>query len=177
MTLVIAWIALAISVLSALIAAYAALIADKAQKKAHKHDRLSVIPHLVYQSSITENGPFVKIINSGLGPAKIIKLKVFFENNFIEDANDCGWEYVRKQLIPFQFKYFATGFHEGECLAVGNLENLIAFRPKENSQNTSFEQAQFVRALKKIKFEIEYESFYGDKQEPVVWDGSINPLI
>jgi hypothetical protein len=160
-----------IASIAATIALISAVFAWFGQKHTRDHNKLSVTPHLTYVADIHPHQLFIKFRNSGIGPAKIISLKVFFDNNFIED-DDCGWLHVSKELKTFDFNYTRSSSAPGDCFPEGHLASLITFVPRDDPKKVQEEQSRFKTALKKIKFEIRYESFYGEEQEPAIWDGS-----
>ncbi|MBT6345119.1 MAG: hypothetical protein HOJ49_00125 [Nitrospina sp.] len=172
--------ALIIAIVSAVIAACAAWIAYEAQKEAqkhnelaHNHNKLSVVPHLAFDCNIApDSGLFVRVRNCGLGPAKIIKFKVYFDKNFLEDADDCGWGSTVNKLTPLSFNYSRSNLIPGESFIVGHEQDLIRFLATDHAEDIQNEQFRFIEGLKKLKFEIEYESFYREKQELAIWDGS-----
>ena len=64
--------ALFISIISALVAVYAAVIAQKALKDAQSHNRLMVNPNLIIESAfVSSEKMLLQVRNGGLGPAKI----------------------------------------------------------------------------------------------------------
>ena len=173
--------ALIIAIVSAAFAACAALIADKAQKEAqkhneliHNHNKLSVVPYLVYDTSLASApGLFVTVRNAGLGPAKITRFNVSFDGSPIEGANDGGEENVFNELRKRMKCFNWISFQPGESLIVGQESYLIEYLPpKMITKESQKEKDIFIECFKKLKFEIAYESFYLEEQEAAKWDGS-----
>jgi hypothetical protein len=166
--------ALIIAVASAIFAACAALIADTAQKEQREHNKLSVVPHLTYGTNLTPGeGPFVSIKSDGLGPARLTGFRVWFDGKPAEEGNSSNSQYVYQELKKVMPYFNWLTLQPGTAILVGEEIKLIEYIPPNMvTEESRGEIPTFINCLKKLKFEIKYESFYEEAQETEEWEGT-----
>ena len=68
--------------------------------------KLSVQPNLnIDHNFASPEKMCVQVRNDGIGPARIIKLKVPFKNIFKEHNSDNGWKYVSNERKQFRVEF------------------------------------------------------------------------
>ena len=135
--------------------------------------KLSVQPNLnIDHNFASPEKMCVRVRNDGIGPARIIKLKVPFKNIFKEHNSDNGWKYVSNERKQFRVEFAKYSLKPGDSIIAGNAINLISLKTSGNLGNIEKEVKDFLLFVSDIKFEIKYESFDKKIHEPVSWDGS-----
>ena len=131
-----------------------------------KHNERSLRPLLDFQyklgiSAKPDDGGYIKLVNVGEGPAKIIKVTAKFSDSKIETtAKALSSIASRPELV-------ASDLKEGQAVAKGGAVTLYTIKPRSYVSDTEACRADEARKqfAKKLKIEVEYESLYGFPQK------------
>lgn len=139
-------------------------------KLTREHNRLSVKPHLVISLDFSRNNFSLKfqLKNNGLGPAIISSYKLLVLDTELNTLNfkDSSYELweLFKGAIPDNGSTLSLHSRtEEDSLAQGECIDLLCLNKIEGIDPLAFNNDLIQEKLKNIRFEIEYESFYGDK--------------
>ena len=163
-------IAMVISLISAFFLCQTVAIAGEAKKTAdqtleetRKHNRLSVVPNLIIDCKIvTTEEMFVLVRSGGLGPGRILGFKYLFD----------GRPYTKEDPGKLNIRIQTIQLEPGESIIQGEEKDLMVLISRSDQILIDRDDEQnFIEFLKKLKIEIEYASFYGEKQEPARFDG------
>lgn len=161
---------IATALATTIIALAAVAVAVYEGSKNRKHNRLSLKPALVLDTSTSNNPPSVSatVVNAGLGPAVIRKIQLF--NHGEELVGDL--EYELRSVISKMFEKFyvvqtTTSVMKTGYILRASSESLllkITFTPDEPSNIEGIKEL-----LNTIDVRVKYESFYG---QPDVYDST-----
>ena len=143
------------------IAACALVVSIWAMWTQRKHNRLSVVPHI--DVGLSENHLFIE--NNGLGPARITS----FEGTVGDTPYDlglhllaaaCAMDLLQGQPIP-------------DHVIVGSIPASTHLRAGDQTtiylSKASEPEELLVKAAKRLALRVEYESIFGQSQEPCCW--------
>ena len=137
--------------------------AEKTWKSNLEYQRLSCKPFLDFTIHCNPNFPLgIELANKGIGPAKIIKIRIVVEGKEFSGVDDSYMGEVIsfiRTIKPYNFNtvtltpnsYF--GINERRFIITQSESAILHKGDKEN----------IIQLLKKIKIEIKYESLFGDK--------------
>ena len=130
---------------------------------AHNHNKLTVLPHLIFHSTTQCEEPqlAVDLENVGTGPAIINSYRLFLDNEEQDLSNDAV-------LVDIANKLNIIGIHGGgkiysksEALKPGALETVFRITTKYEFDNT-FNNVKAYAELQRMQIIVHYESLYGD---------------
>ena len=125
-----------------------------------KHNRLSVQPVLGFRTTYSADGySGLILINSGLGPARIIKSQLTYDGVQFEEFNESNVNKFRSYLKahdPQSVRPHATTLGGQQVLDTDYQQFLLGIDPCDPS-----ELGKFRRVIEGLKLEIWYESIYG----------------
>ena len=131
-----------------------------------KHYHVSLQPRLhAYFSNEEQQNKFgIYLVNNGLGPAYIQKMKLYLDNDVLSETEFGSFQsLIRKlNLNPLCFVW---GIIKTKDVSISNKEEHFLIRARNpGADECSVDKlALFFTNLKRIKIEIEFESIYGDQ--------------
>ncbi len=158
--------------LSDLIASLALLVALASFSYTRRAIKASLKPNLVLEHDFrSPEKMHIRVRNDGIGPARIIKVKVSFKKVFKEHNHDTGWKYVTYQRKPLGVEFDNYVLKPGDTIISGKEISLIKLSTSGVLGKIEKEVKNFLLFASDLKFEIEYESYDKGTQESVTWDG------
>ena len=149
------------AIATVLIAAIAIFIAIWQIITTRVHNKLSVVPHLVFERDVDDASMIAKIIlkNVGIGPAIIKSYNVFFDEIKQKSIDENLWA---KIIVKAGFKpKYVRGMKLELDSAVGVNEEKLALLIVLSKPN---KMPEMLKALKRINIKINYESVYGKQR-------------
>jgi len=151
---------LSVAMGSAIIALAALVVAIWQIRHQQKHDRMSVRPKLDFQYGLKGSRPYkVTLMNIGLGPAKMTKFSVVVAGKELNSPTtlELGTELVKIGLPVAHMN--SNTFGIPAHLRIDQCDVLLEIKLAPDASLPSEVGAKF--AL--VKWRIDYESFYGEK--------------
>jgi len=140
-----------------------------------KHNRLSVQPVLGFRTAYSADDiSGLLLINSGLGPAKIIKTWLTYDGVQFEEFNKSNVDKFRSYLKEHDrsVRPHATTLGGQQVLDTDYRQFLLGIGPKDLSKldkpRQVIELGKFRQVIDGLKLEIWYESIYGGEGIKVV---------
>lgn len=126
-----------------------------------KHNKLSVVPHLVFERNVDERSMIVKIIlkNNGIGPAIIKSYDVFLDEIKQKQFKSTQWTDIAKKS-GFEAKYVGGMMLETDSAIGINEEKPILNIELSRAQKKS----EIDKAIYRINIKINYECVYGKQR-------------
>ena len=152
-----------IGISSVIIAVCALLLSVWQGYLARRHNRLSVLPHLVSEKLAKSQEGFFSfvLVNNGLGPAVIRSFKVSVDGSIIEGGSMSKIEAAVKELpLNQKFEPIYNDLGAGYVVASGEKTTILELKFIEYDPN---QWPSINEALNRMELIISYESFYGDK--------------
>lgn len=147
------------------IALLALLLGIWEAREARQHARLSVIPKLMFDTTVSSAWPEVgiKLLNKGVGPALIDEFRLLVDGKRVESnsAEDFGgWRdaVVLLGIDEDWIRYYCLDTAD----AVGAGESIMLFGIAPGRQNADTLR-KFETALPHIQIVVRYRSFYDDR--------------
>ena len=147
--------------LSAMVIALASIVVSVWQgMETRKHYRLSVRPkiEIFYNSDSERQLIGYTMCNNGLGPAMITEKNIYIDGEPVPWSGFSGYDEMLKRLglQPYLKSHGAMG--AGMTVKAGEQKNIIDFHiPDENLY-----QEKIMDIYSRLRFEIHYESMYGE---------------
>ncbi|MCA0902218.1 hypothetical protein [Microbulbifer agarilyticus] len=157
---------IATAVSSALIALVALGLAIYEGRSNRQHNRLSLKPSLVMETSTTNSPPTISatIVNAGLGPAVIQNIQFFHHGT--ELVGDLEYELreaISKILEKFMVESTSVSIMNPGYVSRASSENNIVMIKVLPQEPTCIDNLK--ELLNVIDVRIEYQSFYGEPDE------------
>ncbi|WP_258365186.1 hypothetical protein, partial [Pseudomonas syringae] len=140
---------------------------------AHRHNRILVVPHLIYQSqfsSFTMEGFYtysLKVKNVGLGPAVIKGYSINFEGEKQPNGHSIfeTWvTFVNAQLKTKGTAHCVAGFlYADHAIEKGEEKVLLEVHFPKNALKFMEARSLVKSAVELIDTKIDYECYYGNK--------------
>jgi hypothetical protein len=130
-----------------------------------KHNRLSVRPFLNYFAKSTWDGKYAGICirNNGLGPARIIEIHVFIDQQRVVNSRQVGvWNYVVEKLNLNKDWIYVEYIELG---AIIRSEQELWFVSADVRKIPENEKDKFLEAISRLSFSIVYESTYKEQDQ------------
>ncbi len=158
--------------LAELIASMALLVALSSFSYTRRAIKTSLKPDLVFEHDFKSPEKMrIRVRNDGIGPARIVKVKVSFKGVFKEHNHHTGWKYVTYQRKPLGVEFDNYELKPGDTLISGKEISLIKLSTSGALGKIKKEVKNFLLYASDLKFEIKYESYDKNMQESVTWDG------
>jgi hypothetical protein len=146
---------------AAVIALAALVLAVVEAHQNRKHHRLSVLPRLCGDFQITPTREFaaITVANRGLGPAIIFEFTMRVDGKLPQDHQIVRFEALTRFIGIDEIVTYVY-FQKGEVLPAGEMRNLVSAPIGTWSSERS---EMFRTAFRRLRFELTYGSFYGEK--------------
>ena len=148
-----------IAVCSVVVAGASLAVSAYVARATRKHNRLSVQPVLGFRTAYPgDDISGLLLVNSGLGPARIIKSQLTYDGVQFEEFNESNVNRFRRYLKEHDrsVRPHATTLGGQQVLGTDYRQFLLGIGPKDLSGLDKFRQV-----IDGLKLEIEYESIYG----------------
>ena len=143
------------------IAALALAIYEGIQNR--KHNRLSLKPVLVLDITKDRSPTTLSasIVNTGLGPAKIKKMRLFVSGKEVKDNLEENFQIaIEERLVKLNAQKVSTSELSSGYVIRASQECPVAYVKLQEREPCTVKQLE--ERLDDIDFVIEYESFYGE---------------
>ena len=163
-----------ISFLAVVISAFACYATIRSQKEQREHNKLSVMPNLIIDCDLDPSQEIaISVSNGGIGPARFIKIQYEFLNELKENNGDWGFDHVVSKMQTFDMLVVCTNREQGKSIIPGDRKSIFALRPQNGETAFNGKDFDYFRLFaESVKITILYESFYGDRPRPEIFDGS-----
>ncbi|WP_292950193.1 MULTISPECIES: hypothetical protein [unclassified Neptuniibacter] len=170
-TCTIGWISENLASIIATIIAICAMLSTYLQAKySREHNKLSVRPHLHldYAHSNHNLSLVFNLSNNGLGPAIITSYSMTINGIIMDNENSDEtvqhlWRLFRGAFPDNSVLITLQSVSHGEALEAEKVIPLLKLEPDGNIDPTIFNLNIVKENIEHIKFEIQYESFYGEE--------------
>lgn len=133
-----------------------------------RHNRLSVVPQLVYRVELSDEQPgemAVWLVNEGIGPALVESIDVRFEG---DEPAPTVWAATVERLAEMGYAVTRTETRTGFMMGAGREVPVLRFEPLPGADSLSAR-----RVLDGLALESPYASVYGDGFVARLGDGSL----
>lgn len=137
-----------------------------------QHNRLSLMPRLIFSSERAVQGPQIGVLlsNGGSGPALITSWIVSINNEEVPKNRFGGWDTVLQKLnLPFDTR--AVHYANFRVLEAGKEQFIFSINHEDWNKLSQDDQKAFFDAIRRIKVVINYDSAY-DEHYQCVFDGA-----
>lgn len=159
---------------SAVVAVCALGLTCWAQWRQRVHNRLSVKPHLqgIINSSRIQPVLGVLVENTGLGAAEIIEFRVYVDDMAVQATDSATY---MAELYRLEIGGEKSYLESGIGITAGTTRRLFTYDPRADDTVADDAERQWnlgrsMRSLYRLRFEIEYQSMYGERLPPLVID-------
>jgi len=127
-----------------------------------RHARLSAKPIIEAEAHANQD-PGIAIVNSGIGPARLMKLTVLFGDQSFNLLTDAGHQKLTEALVadPLDRElvhHYVPRF--GSAIAVGQRMPLVEIPAARDNYRLS---GQLATTYREMTLHVEYESIYGER--------------
>ena len=154
-----------IAVCSVVVAGASLAVSAYVARATRKHNRLSVQPVLGFRTAYSADDlSGLLLINSGLGPARIIESKLTYDGVQFGPFSESSVNEFRRYLKEHDrsVRPHATTLGGQQVLGTDYRQFLLGIGPKDLSGLDKFRELdKFRQVIDGLKLEIEYESIYG----------------
>jgi len=142
-----------------------------------KHNRLSVLPHLVPEFRLSEIlNPFIGLylVNSGLGPGKILEFIIEANDGTQVDGSTPQLAKITRRLNSEGKRSISlSAITPNQMIKANEAIPVISMKPNENS---AVAVTNFIEWLYEMKAKVKYEDLYG-KQFESDWKKGIDLVL